>query len=80
LFSNSNSLFEQRTFSFLEQRRHFKLSSRSLLMGMTNIAILLIQKNRKSSNIDPHSFTYICACFLSISWRDGLGPYHLFPL
>ena len=34
---------------------------------MTCIATLLLRKNYESSNIDPHFFTYICACFLLIN-------------
>ena len=58
---------KQRTFSFLEQRRRIKLLSLSLLVDTTRRATLLLRKNRKSSNIDPHSFTSFCACFLPIT-------------
>jgi len=64
---------KQRTFSFLEQRSRIKLSSLSLLVDTTRLATSLLQRNRKSSNIDPHFFTYSCACFLPITFQKTIN-------
>ena len=59
---------KQRTFSFLEQKSRIKFSSLSLLVDTTRIATLLLRKNHKSSNINPHSF-YI---FLYLLFADQI--------
>ena len=54
---------KQRTFSFLEQRSRIKLSLLSLLVDMTCRATLLLRKNHKSSNINPHSLPIFVHAF-----------------
>ena len=54
------------------------LSSLSLLVDTTRIATSLLRKNRKSSNIDPHSFyLFLCLFFadqLSLTQSQSLPP------
>ena len=72
-----NSLFETKDFFFtLNNEAASKLSSLSLLVDTTRIATLLVRKNRKSSNIDPHFFTYFCTCFLLIKDCSGRSLLH----
>ena len=54
---------KQRTFSFFEHRSRIKLPSLSLLVDTTRRATMLLRKNRKNSNFDPH-FLHLFLCLL----------------